>query len=579
MSVRWASPCACAVLTGILGVTGCASRADRIVQTEAPTTRPTISTLSSSRDTLTISPDAAKSELAPAVSRVTPLPRIDDVASGAQSNPLRPACHEQRERQSRDAGEPAVFRAIHEQGDAATSAARSIVVEEVPAFEIDGAVPTPNVGPDAAIGPATVSEQYPIDLPSALQLAVGQNPQIAYARERIAAAAARYDRAAVQWLPDLVIDPTWTRHDGQIQDTRGDVIQVSRSALFASGGARMHVSTSEAYFAPLAARQVVAARMAASLATTNETLRDVSLAYWDLVRARGMQVVLGDAVRNTERLDELAQSYLRAENLKPADADRVRAQVLARRQELELARHDVRAASSRLARLLQLDPFVELIPADEQPVAVDYLRDSLTGVDLATTALSNRPELSEHRAFVGAAVERLREARLGPVLPSLVVDVSAGGFGGGPNGFFGDFDGRSDVGAAAVWEFENLGFGNRALIRERASQVRLAELSVVATMDRIVAEAAEAAARVEARRNQLEWARQAIASAKDSHDRNLQLFTDSGVELILPLEVLQSVISLTQAQRDYLEVIVENNKAQIQLHWSIGSPVEAVTGI
>jgi outer membrane protein TolC len=156
--------------------------------------------------------------------------------------------------------------------------------------------------------------------------------------------------------------------------------------------------------------------------------------------------------------------------------------------------------------------------------------------------------------------------------------LTAGGFGGGPNGFFGDFDGRSDVGAAAVWQFDNLGFGDRARVRERASEVRQAELRVLGVMDQVVTEAAEAAARVEARRHQLDLARQAVAAATDSYSRNLKLFTDSGVELILPLEVLQSVAALNEAQQDYLEAVIEYNKAQIQLHWAIGSPVEGVVG-
>jgi outer membrane protein TolC len=318
--------------------------------------------------------------------------------------------------------------------------------------------------------------------------------------------------------------------------------------------------------------------MAGSLATTNETLRDVSLAYWTLVDARGRHVILREIESNTNRLDEHAQSYLRAENLKPADADRVRAQLLARRQETELAERQVRVAAARLARLLRLDPFVELVPGDAQAVPVDYFGESFADVDLATTALSNRPELMEHRALVGAAVARLREARLGPLLPSLVVDVAAGGFGGGPNGFFGDFDGRSDVGAAAIWEFENLGFGDRARIRERASDVRQAELRVLGVMDQVVTDAAEAAANVAARREQLKLAQQAVTAATDSYTRNLQLFTDSGVELILPLEVLQSVAALSAAQQDNLEAVVEYNKSQVQLHWAIGSPVEGIAG-
>jgi outer membrane protein TolC len=363
----------------------------------------------------------------------------------------------------------------------------------------------------------------------------------------------------------------------ELQDTRGEVLTVSRSSLFAGGGARLQVQTAEAYFAPLAARQVVAARVAGEAAATNQTLLDVSLGYWELVRAIGAAAVQAEAVTNFSRLDVLARSYLRAEKLKPADADRIRTEFLSRQQEVQLAEQGIRVASARLARLLHLDPFVSLRPAETSLLPIEFVSPDTARGDLAATALSNRPELAEHRAMIQAACARLRQAQYGPWLPSLLLDASGGSFGGGRNSFFGDFDGRSDVEAAAVWQFQNLGLGDRALVRERASEVRQAQLRVVSLMDEVVTEAAEAAAGVEARRGQLEHAKQAVVSATDSYRRNLKLFTDGGIELILPIEVLQSASALAKAQQDYLTAVVEYNRAQLQLHWALGFPIDSVT--
>ena len=62
--------------------------------------------------------------------------------------------------------------------------------------------------------------------------------------------------------------------------------------------------------------------------------------------------------------------------------------------------------------------------------------------DLIVAGLQNRPELAEHQALVEATLVRLRQAKLRPFIPSLALRYSAGGFGGGPNAFFGNFDGR-----------------------------------------------------------------------------------------------------------------------------------------
>lgn len=126
--------------------------------------------------------------------------------------------------------------------------------------------------------------------------------------------------------------------------------------------------------------------------------------------------------------------------------------------------------------------------------------------------------------------------------------------------------------------FQNFGLSDQTLVRERAAEARQAELQVIAMIYQVVTEAAEAAARVQARREQVAQAQQAVSAAMDSFNRNLRLFTDSGIGLILPLEVLQSVTALSAAQQDNLEAVVENNKSQVQLHWALGSPIDGIAG-
>ncbi len=433
-------------------------------------------------------------------------------------------------------------------------------------------VPAPSAGSEPA---APAAEPFAIDLPTALRLANAGNPQILFARERIAAAQALENQASVLWLPHLRVGPSWTRHDGQIQDTRGDVITVSRSALFAGGGVGLQTNPADAYFEPLAARQIVAASAAGHRAVSNETLLSVAVAYWDLVRAQAAYAIAQEALANTTEVDKRAQGWAKVGKLKTADADRVTTDLQTRRQEAELAQQDIRVASAQLARLLRLDPFVVLLPSDGHVAPVDLVESQLPPGELAATALSNRPELAESRAVAQAAGARLQQAQVGPLVPSLVLDYSAGGFGGGPNGFFGDFDGRSDATLGAVWQLRNLGLGDRGLVYQRAAELRQSQWQVAGTMDRVVSETAQAAARVQARRGQLDAARLASEAAARSFERNLKLFADGGVELILPIEVLQSVNALAKARRDQLDAITGYNQAQWQLHWALGYPLEA----
>ena len=138
--------------------------------------------------------------------------------------------------------------------------------------------------PDADTRAAWPGQTQLIDLPTALQLANGQNPEIAVARERINEALAQQEQAELIWLPNLQYGPVWSRHDGQIQRSTGEVLTVSRSSLFVGSAAILSLDLSEAIYTPLAARQITEARRAGAAAVTHDRLLDAALAYIDLLQ-------------------------------------------------------------------------------------------------------------------------------------------------------------------------------------------------------------------------------------------------------------------------------------------------------
>src|SRR5262245_15326892 len=99
--------------------------------------------------------------------------------------------------------------------------------------------PAPRPVPSAAPAPVHLSlptpaasdQPLPINLPTALQLAGVRPLDVALAAERIQVAAAQLDRAQVLWLPTLFVGPDYFRHDGQIQDIRGEVFGTSKQSM------------------------------------------------------------------------------------------------------------------------------------------------------------------------------------------------------------------------------------------------------------------------------------------------------------------------------------------------------------
>jgi outer membrane protein TolC len=332
-----------------------------------------------------------------------------------------------------------------------------------------------------------IPEQLPIDLPTALRLAGANHLQIALAAERVREAQARLEGAKALWLPTLDAGVGYNSHAGQIQDTSGNVIDVRRSSLFVGGGPKLGgdslnggnngpsrlalgLPLADALFAPLAERQRIRATAAAQAATFNDSLLEVAVTYLDLERAQGQVNIAREAVKNAEELVRLLEARVRAGTAPPADELRARGELADRRRQVFQAQEAAQDASAELVRVLRLQPGVSLLPLEAQPAPVCLVDSESRLPDLITQGLTSRPELAVHQALVQAALERLRQEQWRPLIPNLQAGLSAGGFGGGPNSFFGNFGGRTDFDALVVWELKGLGFGNRALQRERASQ-------------------------------------------------------------------------------------------------------------
>ncbi len=86
-------------------------------------------------------------------------------------------------------------------------------------------------------------------------------------------------------------------------------------------------------------------------------------------------------------------------------------------------------------------------------------------------------------------------------------------------------------------------------------------------MDQVAREVSEFHSQTQFRARRIELSKQAIQSAKDSYQRDLSRIREGQG---LPIETLQSLQAFEQAQRDYLNSVVDYNQAQFQLQWAIG---------
>jgi outer membrane protein TolC len=196
--------------------------------------------------------------------------------------------------------------------------------------------------------------------------------------------------------------------------------------------------------------------------------------------------------------------------------------------------------------------------------------------------------------LVQATLRRERQERFRPFLPSVLLrgaatnpagTLAAGAFGGGLNSLLGKFSARSDFDVQVLWEWQNLGFSNRARVNERRAENQLASLDFIRIRDQVAAEVAQAYAQARAAANSLGEAEVELRNAVESYKRNLeglnQTQRNAGkiVRLVVrPQEVAAAVQALAQAYADNYGAVGDYDRARFRLYHALGHPAQLVTG-
>ena len=468
-------------------------------------------------------------------------------------------------------------------GHLSTAAAAHLPVP-VPPAAFPAVNPVPSASMPETAGDSSSLESYPINLAAAHQLAGGESWDVQLASEKVREAHRRLDAARALWLPSLVAGIGYTKHDGQIQNTSGDIIDVSRNSFFVGGGAlsgtapvtggaggpaRLFVdlSLADAIFKPLVARQTANAEQFRHTATYNDTLQDTSLAYFELIRSQGQLAIARQDLKHAQQLVSLTEAFVSSGKGSRADRARARTEESTRRQLVVQARLQMQIASAELARILRLNPETTLFAIEEQPLPLEFLDTTISLSEYITTGLHQRPELFEAQSRLEASGRRVHAEQLRPFIPHLSVGASAGGFGGGVDNELQQLDGRSDFDVIAVWQLKNLGFGTQAAIETSESQYQSAHYRLQRLRDQITTEIIQMYHAVAAQRERITLAETSVQEALESLDQNNARIR--GLEG-LPLEALQSVQAVAQANADWLNAIVDFNQAQVRMLRAIG---------
>jgi outer membrane protein TolC len=500
------------------------------------------------------------------------------------------------------------------QGDAPLPPPRP--VQNVPAVPTQPAEPGPPILP-ANFG-GYLPPALPVTLIDVLKLAILANLDIVQARLAVDRARANLLRVRAQFLPNANFGSTYVTHDGQIQNTAGNVQTVNRDSLFVGFGPSLTLDVSSALFGPDEARKVLAAAQFGQLRVTNDTLLRVADAYFAVLRVRRQLARLDetlDFLTSTQPsplrgqtkdspgppgLLPLITSQVKALTALPSDQARVEADVVRLSEERIRALEAIRVTSAELSRLLHLDATVFLLPCEDYrwPLKLpgeEWFSQSMP--ELVGLALRSRPELAENESLIEAAVARYRTVKFRPLLPSLIVNYSFGGFGGGPqvvgktksganilgeSGVIANFGTRDDFDISLVWRLQGLGLGNLAQIRDARLQLEQVQVAQVQLQDQVITQIVQAMEQVQRSKQRVELSGAGLFDANKKPDgaiyRSLRLNflriynTRDG----RALEVQDSIRRLSDVLASYGNALTDFDQSRFRFLIALGMPATAL---
>lgn len=440
-------------------------------------------------------------------------------------------------------------------------------------------------------------EVSPIDLATALSLVDVQNPEYLLAQQLVVEAVAERQLAAVQILPTLNLGTSYDGHTGNLLQSSGNVLQVKRNSLYVGAGASAiaagtvnipgvvwTLNVSEAIYDYWGSQQLVIQREHETVAARNELGLRVSMAYLDLLEAEAERAIAVKVRDEAFEVAKITDAYSKTGQGRHADAERAATELRSREADILDQEGAAFRASARLSQLLSFESNVRLHATDNWIVPHPIVPDPIPLEELLAIAILQRPELQAQQAAIQRALLALDSAKLLPFSPNMITGFSAGTFGGGsnlvtaPTGSttfgrseprFGAFSGRTDFDVIAFWTLRNLGVGNRAMIDAARSRLRSTDLQQVVVFDQVRSQVAKAHTQVHARFAEIATAEQAVLAATDSWTEDLTRIRNKEG---LPIEVLHSLRLLARSRLEYLQAIVEYNRAQFELYVALGQP-------
>ncbi|MGN6553232.1 MAG: TolC family protein [Verrucomicrobiota bacterium] len=406
-----------------------------------------------------------------------------------------------------------------------------------------------------------------IDLATALRLAGAQNLDVQIARAQASEAKAQQEQARMQFFPWIAPGVGYRRHEGNIQDVVGNMIETDKQSYNAGGALNVQLDLGDAIYKSLAAKQLAKAAQEGAEAQRQESMFKAAAGYFELSRAVAGVAAASEAVRISK---DYAGQVARAADVGIAfKGDVYRAQVQAEKNQMLLrqAQEQQRLASARLAQVLRLPASVQLTPQDPELTPLSLTETNTALASLIARAVAARPELRQSHFATESARAARQGTTVGPLIPTLGARAYFGGLGGGLGNDTGNFSGTQDYFVGLSWRIGPGGLFDRSRTRAATAREQTALLQSEKMRQEVEQQVIESSTRIQSFADQLAMSQRALTAAEQllKLSRERKEFGTGAV-----LETIQAEQELTRARLDYFNVLAGHNTALFAFRRALG---------
>jgi hypothetical protein len=242
---------------------------------------------------------------------------------------------------------------------------------------------------------------------------------------------------------------------------------------------------------------------------------------------------------------------------------------------------------------LRLDPRAVVVPLERDHLQVTLIQPARPLDELIPIGLTNRPELASQQALVKSVAQQIRREKGRLLMPSVLLNgfqtpneyLQFGAQGIGANSKLNNWSFRDDVSPQLMWQYEGMGFGNAARIKEQRGEQSRTIIELFKVQDGIAAQVTRTQARLQSAAVRVVQAERAMREAIITFDGNYEglrqttRFGNVLVQAYRPQEATAALEHLMEAYDDYFATVADYNRAQFQMFHALGYPAREVSNL